>query len=167
MKELAQVFTRLDEIKHSVPSYATLLHCVVRTSNESNRLPAGIFTVLRQKKALMMQKHISGNLSRLKLTLDSDADCSHYDFCTVGVSRTGVDCLLQNFESISRVLREKLLRAMLTPAYEFTQFPAPDIGPVEILLNSIGEICSVLSIYGTDDLLSVSKGEKVCFQERY
>lgn len=115
-EKLAQFFTILHEFEHGVFSHSAVLHRVVGTSNESDRLSASIFCVLRQKTALTMQELIPGNSSRVKQARGSDANCSHYDVCTVAFSRTDAECPLQNFESISRVVPENPPREIFTSA---------------------------------------------------
>ena len=87
-------------------------------------------------------------------------DNFHYDMCTAGTSRTEVECSLDRFEVIARVIKSKCQSAIFKPSFELTQMPSPDIGSVEIAFNSIDEICHGLSVPGTADILNISKRER-------
>ena len=109
---MAQVFTRQEELEHGVRSRAAILQRLIGTRIESDRVSASIFAVLRLNIALMMQRTIQGSPGKSRQTRDGDHDCSHCDLCTVGVSRADVDCSLKIFESIARVVKEKIPRAL-------------------------------------------------------
>ena len=143
---IAKILTRLDDIEHGILSQTAILTHVFRTHTEAGQVCAGILGVLRLKTAHMMRKPIPGPSARSRQTQEDDAYNTHYDLCTVGVSRTDVDCSLAQLVNNSRVVKVESCNAVFSPPFTFTQVPARDIDPVEIVFQSVYEICSILSI---------------------
>ena len=154
---------RLDELQKMVGIQGTIFSRVVGSATQSDILADRIFGFLRHKIVQRCQRPLCLPRYRAALREVENDGGRFVGVCYTSALRSTADCTLSDFEVIARVARSRCPNAVFQPSFAETQSPSQVVDGLEILFDSLREMCLCIGLTSHSDLMSLLvKGRKIC-----
>ena len=154
---------RVDELQKMLGIQGTIFSRVVGSATPSDILADRIFGFLRHKIVQRCQRPLC--LPRYRSApREVENDGGRFvGVCYTSALRSTADCTLSDFEVIARVARSRCPNAVFQPSFAETQSPSQAVDSLEILFDSLREMCLCIGLTSHSDVMSLLvKGRKIC-----
>ena len=153
--KVATLLSRVEEIERMVVGQFQFFSRL-GSGSTAERQCARLLSTLRQKILLLIQKPVPNFKPRQS---DTEQD-TYYEESSTGIIHAVVDCTLEEYENLARIVHSRSGSALFRPSFQETQSLAACIELAEIIFPSCNDLCTVIGINSVADMRNILRRRK-------